>query len=42
VISAFTYDNSDTSWTPENEAELLIARMARSLVAGWAPNGLGR
>jgi beta-lactamase class A len=41
VISAFTYDNADTSWTPENEGELLIARMARTLVAGWAPHGLG-
>ena len=41
VISAFTYDNADTSWTPENEAELLIARMARTIVAGWAPHGLG-
>jgi beta-lactamase class A len=41
VISAFTYENSDTSWTPENEAELLIARMARTIVDGWAPHGLG-
>ena len=29
VIAAFTYENADTSWTPENEGELLIARMAR-------------
>jgi beta-lactamase class A len=41
VISAFTYENVDTSWTPENEAELLIARMAKTLVDGWAPDGLG-
>lgn len=41
VISAFTYDNTDTSWTPENEAELLIARMAKTIVYGWAPDGLG-
>ncbi len=41
VISAFTYDNADTSWTPENEGELLIARMARTIVHGWAPRGLG-
>jgi beta-lactamase class A len=41
VISAFTYDNADTSWTPENEAELLIARMAKTIVDGWAPDGLG-
>ena len=42
VISAFTYDNADTSWTPENEGELLIARMARTVVNGWAPDGLGK
>jgi beta-lactamase class A len=41
VISVFTYDNADTSWTPENEAELLIARMAKTIVDGWAPDGLG-
>jgi beta-lactamase class A len=41
VIAAFTYDNVDTTWTPENEGELLIARMARTLVHGWAPRGLG-
>jgi beta-lactamase class A len=42
VISAFTYDNADTSWTPENEGELLIARMAKTIVDGWAPHGLGK
>jgi beta-lactamase class A len=41
VISAFTYENADTSWTPENEAELLIARIANTIVDGWAPHGLG-
>jgi beta-lactamase class A len=41
VISVFTYDNTDASWTPENEAELLIARMAKTIVGGWAPDGLG-
>jgi beta-lactamase class A len=41
VIAAFTYENADASWTPENEAELLIARMAKTIVDGWAPDGLG-
>ncbi len=41
VIAAFTYENADTSWTPENEGELLIARMAKTIVDGWAPEGLG-
>jgi len=42
VIAAFTYDNADESWTPENEAELLIAKMAKTIVDGWAPHGLGK
>jgi beta-lactamase class A len=41
VISAFTYENVDTSWTPENEGELLIAKMAKTIIDGWAPDGLG-
>jgi beta-lactamase class A len=42
AISIFTYDNADTSWTPENEGELLIARMAHTIVSAWAPDGLGQ
>ena len=37
VISEFTHDNADTRWTPENEAELLIARLAQTVVSAWAP-----
>jgi len=40
VISAFTYDNQDQSWSPENEAELLIGRMAKAIVQAWSPKGL--
>lgn len=39
IISAFTHDNADTSWTPDNEAELLIARMAQTIVSAWSPEG---
>ncbi len=39
IISAFTHDNGDTSWTPDNEAELLIARMAQTIVSAWSPEG---
>ncbi len=42
VISAFTYENQDHSWTYENEGELLIARMAREIVSAWAPRGVGK
>jgi beta-lactamase class A len=37
IISAFTHDNADTSWTPDNEAELLIAKMAKTIVDDWSP-----
>ena len=40
VISVFTWDNKDQRWTPENDAELLIANMAKNVVAAWAPGGL--
>ena len=35
VISAFTYDNKDESWSPDNSAQLLIGRLAQSIVAAW-------
>ncbi len=41
VISAFTHNNQDQSWAPENEGEILIAKMAKTIVDGWAPHGLG-
>ena len=40
VISAFTYDIKDHTWIAENEAELLIANMAKTIVQTWAPGGL--
>jgi beta-lactamase class A len=40
VISAFTYDNKDQTWTADNEAELLIARLAKLIVNTWSPTGL--
>lgn len=35
IISAFTYDNEDTSWTVGNTAEILIAKMAKAVVDAW-------
>lgn len=35
IISAFTYENKDQSWTPENKAEILIGKMAKSVVDAW-------
>jgi beta-lactamase class A len=37
VISEFTYDDADTSWTADNEGEVLMAKLAKAVVAAWAP-----
>ena len=39
VISIFTYENADTSWTAENEGEVTIAKLARAIVESWSPAG---
>ena len=40
VISIFTYGNEDVSWTVDNKAEVLIAKLAREIVARWSPAGI--
>ncbi len=40
IISIFTYDNADQSWTPENNAEKFIGRLAEAIVNQWSPEGL--
>ena len=40
VVSIFTWDNQDQSWTVDNSAELLIARLAQAMVGAWSPDGL--
>lgn len=40
VVSIFTYENSDQSWTADNEAELTIARIGERIVHSWAADGL--
>lgn len=35
IISAFTYENKDTSWTPDNAGQLLIAKLAKTIVDHW-------
>jgi beta-lactamase class A len=40
VVSIFTYENEDKSWTPENQAEMMIARLAQEIVETWSPQGL--
>jgi beta-lactamase class A len=40
IISVFTYDNQDTSWTFDNKAEIFIGRVAEAIVNQWASGGL--
>jgi beta-lactamase class A len=40
IISIFTYENQDKSWTADNEAELMIGKMAKAIVDAWSPEGL--
>ncbi|HEX3473288.1 MAG TPA: serine hydrolase [Silvibacterium sp.] len=37
LISEFTYANQDQSWTPDNQAEVLMAKMAKEIVDAWSP-----
>lgn len=40
VLSIFTFDNEDMSWTVDNEGEVLIGRLAKVIVEAWSPAGL--
>lgn len=40
VISIFTSDNEDKSWTADNQAEIMIARLAKEIVEAWSPGGV--
>jgi beta-lactamase class A len=40
IISAFTVDNADQRWIPENEGEITLARVAQAIVQRWSPAGL--
>lgn len=40
VLSIFTYENKDQSWTVDNEAEVMIAKLAKAIVAAWSPGGI--
>jgi beta-lactamase class A len=40
VIATFTWDNADQRYSPENEAAVLIARVAETVVTAWSPAGL--
>ena len=40
VLSIFTYDNADQSWTVDNEGEVTIAKLAKAIVTAWSPAGI--
>jgi beta-lactamase class A len=40
IISAFTFNNKDHSWGAEQEGELTIAKLARTIIQNWSPEGL--
>jgi len=40
VLSIFTYDNADQGWTPDDEGDMTIAKLARAIVQTWSPQGL--
>ncbi|HEY0307334.1 MAG TPA: serine hydrolase [Acidobacteriaceae bacterium] len=40
VLSIFTYENADRSWTSDNEGEVTIAKLARAIVETWSPEGI--
>jgi beta-lactamase class A len=40
MLSIFTWDNKDQSWTDDNEAYLTTAKIAKAIVNAWSPDGL--
>lgn len=35
IISEFTNENEDQSWTPDNDAEVLMAKLAKAILDQW-------
>lgn len=35
IISAFTYDNKDQSWTADNAGQVLIGQLAKAIIQAW-------
>jgi beta-lactamase class A len=40
ILSIFTWNNLDQSWSVENEGELTIAKLSRAIVAAWSSDDL--
>lgn len=37
ILSIFTFENEDESWSVENEGEVTIGKLARAIVEAWSP-----
>jgi beta-lactamase class A len=40
LLSVYTYDNADKSWTADTEAMVTIAKVAQAVVKAWSPAGV--
>lgn len=40
ILSIFTYDNADKSWTADDEGDMTIAKLAKCIVSAWSLQGL--
>jgi beta-lactamase class A len=40
LLSIFTWDNADKSWTDDTEAYITAAKIAKAIVNTWSPGGL--
>ncbi len=40
ILSIFTWDNTDQSWTDDTEAYLTAAKIAKAIIDTWSPQGL--
>lgn len=40
ILSIFTFENQDESWSVENEGEVTIGKLARTIVEAWSPEDL--
>ncbi len=40
IIAAFTFDNLDQRWSPDNESETTLAKLGEAVIRRWSPAGL--
>jgi beta-lactamase class A len=40
VISAYTYENKDQRWNPDNEGYITMAKLGKAIIEAWAPKGV--